>query len=113
MNDYLHNINTYFLVYMPMFSLKSFLLLLLFYSFWFAGFETLSALIGSSFNLKKPLSKEHWAAAICRKTNPPPLLVISLIKITEEGTEANKERREKEKQLTNESTSVLSADAKI
>lgn len=39
--------------------------------------------------------------------------MISLIKITEEGTEANKKRREKEKQLTNESTSVLSTDAKI
>lgn len=41
------------------------------------------------------------------------LLVISLIKIPEEGIEANKERREKEKQLTKESTSMLSADAKI
>lgn len=101
-----------FLVYKPMCSLKSFLLLLLFYSFWFSGFETLSSLIGSPLNLKKPLSKEHWADTICRKTKTP-LLMISLIKITEEGTEANKERRKKEKQLTNESTSVLSTDAKI
>lgn len=97
---------------MPMCSLKSFLLLLLFYSFWFVGFETLSALIGSPFILKKPLSKEHWDAAICMKTKTP-LLVISLITIPEEGIEANKERREKEKQLTKESTSMLSADAKI